>query len=281
MPEHEVEALRRWLPGGRINQKRDDALAMLAIMRTWLATDPPPARVTYVFQRSDMWQRAVADLTVADEHDGSREFEREALLDELRLAGTYAEARRAGVLRWAGLRECERQGFAESPENRQAAETAFRNRFAISRRRDIDRWLVENDLGDSGRAQLIADEDRLGQLDRALGPLAAAHVVSHLRATGQYPHYAARAQAKAQVLKRTGGDSEVDAPTRLRLAFWYFERRLGSRIPDDLDEYAASRGFADTEAFYRALWLEYRYLTASVGGEPGGIGAAASAPIEG
>ena len=158
LPEGEIEALRRWLPGGRINQKRDDAVAMLAVMRDSLAAHPPLARVTYVFQRSEMWQRAVADVAAADEQDGAQEAEREALLDELRLAGTYAEARRAGVLRWAGLRECARQGLAESPEDRQAAETAFRNRFAMSRRRDIDRWLVENDLDDSGRAQLIADE---------------------------------------------------------------------------------------------------------------------------
>jgi hypothetical protein len=228
-----------------------------------------------------MWQRAVANVEAADERDGSREVELEALLDELRLAGTYAEARRAGVLRWAGLRECARQGYLESTEDRQAAELAFRIRFAMSRRRDIDRWLMENDLDDSGRTQLISDEVRLGQLDRALGQLAAAHVVSHLRATGQYPQYAARAQAKAHVLGRTGGDSEVDAPTRLRLAVWYFEHRLGGRMPDDLDEYAASRGFSDTDALYRALWREYCYVTAGARGEPGGTGAAASAPIEG
>lgn len=279
-PEHEVEALRRWLPGGRINQKRDDALAMLDAMRDLLAADPPSPSVSYVFQRSEMWQRAVADVA-ADEHDGSREVEREALLDELRLDGTYAEVRRAGVLRWAGLRECARQGFAESPEGRQAAEAAFRSRFGTYRRRDIDQWLVENDLDDSGRAQLIADEVCLRQLDRALGPLAAVHVVSHLRATGQYQHYAARAQAKAQVLGLTGGDPEVDAPTRFRLAVWYFEHRLGGRMPDDLDEYVASCGFADTDALYRALWREYRYLTAGGPAEPGGPGVTASAPIEG
>ncbi|HSB81252.1 MAG TPA: hypothetical protein VLM91_20920, partial [Candidatus Methylomirabilis sp.] len=200
---------------------------------------------------------------------------------ELRLDGTYGDARRAGVLRWAGLRECERQGLVESPEGRQAAEAAFRHRFGTYRRRDIDQWLVENDLDDSGRAQLIASEVRLHQLDRAIGPLAVAHVVAHLRATGQYSGYAARAQAKAQVLARTGGDSQVDAPTRFRLAVWYFEHRLGGRIPDDLDEYAASRGFADMEALYQALWREYRYLTSGAAGKPGGLGAAAGAPIEG
>jgi hypothetical protein len=282
LPEREVEGLRRWLPGGRINQKRDDALAMLAVMRDWLAGDPPATGVTYVFQRSEMWQRAVADAASADDQDGSREVEREALLDELRLDGTYGDARRAGVLRWAGLREGDRQGLVESPEDRQAAEAAFRSRFGTYRRGDIDRWLVENELDESGREQLVADEARLRQLDRTLGPLADAQVVAHLRATGQYPRYASRARAKAQVLAQTGGDPEqVDGLTRFRLTVWYFEHRQGGRIPDDLDEYAASRGFAGTDAFFRALWREYRYLTDGARGEPGTLGAAASRPIEG
>jgi hypothetical protein len=84
------------------------------------------------------------------------------------------------------------------------------------------------------------------------------------------------------VLAQTGGDPEqVDGLTRFRLTVWYFEHRLGGRIPDDLDEYALSRGFADTDAFYRALWREYRYLTGGAREEPGALGAAASRPIEG
>ena len=279
--EREVEALRTWLAEGCINQKRDDALAMLREMRHFLATDPAPARVTYVFQRSEMWQRAIADFEATGECDASQDAEREALFDELRLAGTYAEARRAGVLRWAGLRGCTHEGLVGNTEDRNSAELAFRERFGISWRLDIDQWLAENDLDDAGRACLIADEARLHQLDRTLGPLAVPHIVAHLQVTGQYRKYAARAQAKAQALARNGGNSEVDGPTRLRLALWYFEHRLGGRIPDDLDEYAANQGFADTDALYRALWREYCYVTAGDGGEPGGIGATASAPIEG
>ena len=281
LPGCEFESLRRWLPGGHINQKRDDALAMLAAMREFLAADPAPARVTFVFQRSEMWQRAVADFEEAGEQDASGDAEREALFDELRLAGTYAEARRAGVLRWAGLRECAHEGLAVSTEDRQSAELAFRDRFEISRRIDIDRWLAENDLDDAGRARLIADEARLLRLDRALGPLAAPHVISHLQVTGQYPRYAARAKAKAETQARAGGDSKLDEATRFGLALWYFERRLGGSIPDDLQEYAASMGFVDTDALYRALAREYRYVTAGAEREPGRIGTAVRAPFEG
>ncbi|HWU36594.1 MAG TPA: TfuA-like protein, partial [Candidatus Acidoferrum sp.] len=136
-PESEIEAMREWLPRGHINQKRDDALAMLVAMREFLAADPAPARATFVFQGSEMWQRAIADFEEAGEQDASGDAEREALFDELRLAGTYAEARRAGVLRWAGLRGCAHKGHAVSTEDRQSAELAFRDRFEISRRLDI------------------------------------------------------------------------------------------------------------------------------------------------
>ena len=270
LPGCEIESLRRWLPGGHINQKRDDALAMLAAMREFLAGDPAPARVTFVFQRSEMWQRAIADFEAAGECDASRDAEREALFDELRLAGTYAEARRAGVLRWAGLRGCAHEGLAVGTEDRQSAELAFRDRFEISRRLDIDRWLAENDLDDAGRADLIADEARLRHLDRALGPLAAPYIVSHLQVTGQYPHYAARAKAKAETLAQIGEDSKLDEATRFGLALWYFEQRLGGSIPEDLQEYAARMGFTDTDALFRALSREHRYLTAGTGGNLAG-----------
>jgi hypothetical protein len=281
VPAQEIAALRRWLPEGRIDQKREDALAMLAAMRDFLAADPAPARVTFVFERSEMWQRAIADFEEAGEQDDSGDAEREALFDELRLAGTYAEARRAGVLRWAGLCRCAHEGLAVSTEDRQSAESAFRDRFEISRRPDIDRWLAENDLDDAGRADLIADEARLRRLDRLLGPLAAPHIVSHLQITGQYPRYAGRAKAKAETLARAGEDSKLDEATRFGLALWYFERRLGGSIPDDLQEYAASMGFGDTDAFYHALWREYRYLTAGAEREPGRTGTAVSAPFGG
>lgn len=262
-PGHEVEALRAWLLGGHIDQKRDDALAMLAEMRTFLAQSSAPARTAYVFQRSEMWERAIAHVATADERDGQPHGERDAILEELRLdPPTYDEARRAGLLRWAGLREWDRAGLAPDPRSRQAAEMAFRSRFAMVRRSDINRWMAENDLDDAAREQLMVDEARLLQLDQTLGALADTQVVAHLRATGQYARYAGRARAKAETLDGAGGgQGHVDEVTRFRLTAWYFEHRLGGQIPDDLDEYVARLGFAGADAFYQALWREYRYQT--------------------
>jgi hypothetical protein len=54
-------ALRRfadWLPGGRIDQKRRDAEAMLDAMRSHVATGPGPLRVTYKLSDTVAWQAA-------------------------------------------------------------------------------------------------------------------------------------------------------------------------------------------------------------------------------
>ncbi len=60
LPECELAALERWLPSGRVDQKRRDAEAMLEAMRDLLATDPPPARADVAFERTVYWERAEA-----------------------------------------------------------------------------------------------------------------------------------------------------------------------------------------------------------------------------
>ncbi len=55
----ELAALRAWLPSGRVDQKRADALAMLRAMRDHLAADPPPKQVPWHFEHTDAWEDLV------------------------------------------------------------------------------------------------------------------------------------------------------------------------------------------------------------------------------
>jgi hypothetical protein len=54
----ELIMLRRWLPGGRIDQKADDAVAMLREMRVFLATDPEPLHVRWRMANTMTWNTA-------------------------------------------------------------------------------------------------------------------------------------------------------------------------------------------------------------------------------
>jgi len=52
----ELDALRRWLPAGRIDQQADDALAMLREMRSFLATGPGPQQVRWTMANTTRWE---------------------------------------------------------------------------------------------------------------------------------------------------------------------------------------------------------------------------------
>jgi hypothetical protein len=126
----------------------------------------------------------------------------------------------------------------------------------------MERWLADNGLTPAALSRLVDDEARLDRLGALAGAAAEAHLLDHLRATGDYARHAARARAKARVLAGTGLQvAHVDDWTRFRLTAWYFEQRLGVPVPDDIAAYGAEIGFADLDAFYRALLREYVYVT--------------------
>jgi hypothetical protein len=58
LPREVVQRLRAWLPQGRIDQKRADALAMLRRMREHQAARPGPKEVPYVFAHTNAWETA-------------------------------------------------------------------------------------------------------------------------------------------------------------------------------------------------------------------------------
>lgn len=54
----ELTALSRWLPGGRVDQQADDAVAMLREMRDFLANSPDPLRVPWTLANTTRWLAA-------------------------------------------------------------------------------------------------------------------------------------------------------------------------------------------------------------------------------
>jgi hypothetical protein len=256
LPMTELDALDAWLVTGGVNQKRADALDMLTTMREFIASDPGPARVDYVFEASAMWNRAARDFA-------SLGPEPEALLEELRLDGAaYIECRRVGLLRMAALRECERQGLAPSDEARRKATATLRRRLGLLGGGTFERWLEDSDLTPAAFARLVDEEAKLEELEALGRPQSEAHLLDDLRVRGEYARYAALARAKQRTLATSGlQEHEPDNRTKLQVTLWYFEKRLGLPVPEDISRYAADVGFPDIESFYRALWREWIHGT--------------------
>ena len=56
LPEDQLGRLRQWLPEGQINQKHEDAVTMLRLIRRRLAEGLKPKTVSYCFQCTTMWE---------------------------------------------------------------------------------------------------------------------------------------------------------------------------------------------------------------------------------
>ncbi len=65
-----LDALLNWLPQGKVNQKREDALLMLRVMRERLANDAEPKRVRYSFEHTTKWQ--IASQLAVEQANGMR-----------------------------------------------------------------------------------------------------------------------------------------------------------------------------------------------------------------
>jgi hypothetical protein len=256
LPTTELDALGAWLITGGVNQKRADALAMLTTMREFIASEPGPARVDYVFEASAMWNRAAGDFAPLGP-------EPEALLEELRLDGpAYIESRRAGLLRMAALRECERQGLAPGDEAKRKAAATLRRRLGLFGGGTFERWLADSDLTPVAFARLVDEEAQLEQLEALGRPQAEARLLDDLRVRGEYARYAVRARAKQRTLAAVGlHEDKLGERTKLQVTLWFFEKRLGLPVPDDIAQYAADVGFPDIGSFYRALWREWVHVT--------------------
>lgn len=54
----ELDAFQIWIPGGRVDQKREDALLMLRVMRNRLRRRAEPKSVGFHFEQTTLWERA-------------------------------------------------------------------------------------------------------------------------------------------------------------------------------------------------------------------------------
>jgi hypothetical protein len=258
--DDELRRLRDWLPAGRIDQKRRDALEMIAEMREFLAADPAPMRPDFTFEWTDMWD--IASEAMAKSGRGPGDVGEDRVLDELRLDAAFEATRQRALLRHLARRGGQpRLGSADDAAHRKA-EQELRMRLGLFRRADIERWCAENALTSDDFARLIEGEARLAAIDAAVEAALAHDLLDQLRLGGDYGRLLARARDKQAVLAAAGQDDvtpEDCGLTPIALAAWYFERRLARPLPEDLQAYARRLALPQLADFYRLLAREWLY----------------------
>jgi hypothetical protein len=261
VPAEELNALREWLPKGKIDQKREDALEMLRAMRAVQAGLAPKV-VHYKFENTVVWNALVNSAGLLHE-DGSASGN--LSINEI-LAEVWADPELClQAYQYAAIRHLVRQaarasGVTVSSEKLATVEATFREDRGLSEQPAFERWLQQHGMSATEFAELIENEALLHESSLTPCPFPHRWMVDWLRITGRYePILSAAAQKKSSnsaTDSGEGNDPEAEAEVLLQ---WYMER-LDS--PDDAAN-ASSRAMMsylrkDWEAFLNSLVKQYR-----------------------
>ena len=263
MPGADLAALRDWLPGGRVDQKREDAEAMLRVMSDAAERGQGRQRVRYHFEHTAIWDQVLRRAGRRSLSLPSPERQSELLLDELRLAGleAYAGAVQGAQRRALAIEVSEAQVGA-TPELVQQAADDFRRRRRLYRPSEVESWMAEQHLDKEGFDRMMEAESRLAWVDTIYRADAALQLPDHLRSEGIYGRLQRRSRDKQLRLEEAGlFDAGVDQ-TRIRrddLLRWHFDEQLGRSVPADLGRYSRALGLADERELLQMLAREYLY----------------------
>lgn len=268
VPQSELSTLREWLPRNKVDQKRDDALAMLRRMRADLerADGAGATRVNYRLEYTTFWDQLVQSAggvtSPSEEHDGGA-ITSDAILDELRLEGlAYLQAREAAMTRGLALTVAHQQDHGVDPALLADKHQAFRQERSLSTDEELSRWLRDNHLGPGQLDELVREEALLA-LVLGDASIPRRHIAQHLRNSGRYATLHARARDKRERLEKAGlWNAQPGQPAvgidREGLLAWYFDL-VGPLMPRDLRHHVRTLDFEDSERLVSVALREFCY----------------------
>src|SRR5262249_13868726 len=156
----ELVALSAWLREHRVDQKKEDARALLAHVAAKREADPGPQEVAFRFQHTEAWEEArrQAAQRPLDAEAGADTFLPDALRDELRLLGDpYRSERERAVTRALALEVARLQGLAVPPETWDEAADDLRRARGLHTPAALAAWLAEQGLTPEGFGRLVRE----------------------------------------------------------------------------------------------------------------------------
>jgi hypothetical protein len=251
------DRLSGWLEHGRVDQKRDDALAMLEALRDFVRRGEAAGRANFCFEWTESWANAPWRLEAGSEVSSSAEIDA-SVLDELRLQGSYREVRREALLR-ALVNERIRPE-AVTPDRSEVARemAAFRTGRSLFRQSEVQAWCDENGIDLPRLERLMAERAAVETFEREHDAALHGAMLDRLRELDLYTVLRDRALAKSKA------DGTRPKLPRALLAARYFEKQLGVAVPEELAEYAISIGIEDVGKFYDLIAAEFAFVESPV-----------------
>lgn len=250
-----LEALQAWLPGGRIDQKHQDAVAMLAAIKDHLRNEDEWIRPAFDFEWTVMW-----DQLVRRSADQPQSLNTKLILDQLRRnPEKYQQIRLRAASSVFASRPASPGRDIDTSELKRAI-TRFRAERGLFSKRALDAWLAENDLDVHGLEEFIADKVRLeADIAASIGEIRK-RMLEELECDERYAELAGEAEQIARVLQGFGSGSPDPGDLGLsttQLVLWYFEKLLEIPVPDDLEAFVKTNDFFNRTEFDQMMVRQY------------------------
>jgi hypothetical protein len=260
--DEEHERLRAWLPDGRVERKREDALELVHAIRHDLEDGLEPFRPTWALQRTRYWEEARRSVELAGSNASgpTADAALEAVLDEARLhPDGYRRLADRSLLTALARNAAASAGVDVSPWAHEAALEEERKARGLLEPEDVDTWLHESDLDradlpEIGRRLAVLRWARDAHRDAVVGEMTQA-----VRSDDTYAGLAGRAERKREVLASLPSDRAT--PGDEELVAWYFRERLGQEVPLALDAWATANGWRHVTELVRALRSEWWFVS--------------------
>ena len=251
-----AERLRTWLPCGRVDRKRLDAVALLERVATLARTTEPAPAARFSFEHTSTWETARREAGL----DGATCQSANRILEEARLRGDLwprlsARARERAL---ATMVADHQGGHIDQRSLARAAAERRRERGLVSSA-DVADWASACELDEAAWTALVERDAKVqrGRLFAARN--LTTELLDELRWNGSYGELAAAADRKRRCLEHAGvsgfdltglncdPDEAID---------WFWRTTYPGVAPpptDSLDDAAARHGFDDTEDFILAV----------------------------
>ena len=268
-----LSALRDWLPDGRVDRKRLDALEMLRTMRRRLAAGLSPKKVAFRFEHTRFWEEACRAASARGRIRGAGDDGSAAVIEEAKIDGeAYRHAARPALARYLALGEARRLDKRIGEDEILDAAERFRRERGLEEVPSLRRWLDENELDDDALGELLTQEVLIQWIDKIVESSRPGGISNDLRLSGAYARLARRARDKERILRAIGAErsaADLHKLTEPDLLAWFARHR--GVAAGTLFDLAARLGFADVAELRRALIREHLYVAHKDGaryGEP-------------
>jgi len=273
-PPARIEALRAFVASNYVDVKRTDALALLRTIRACVDEGRPPAAPQFSFARTEAWDQVVewAD-TQPPLQAGEEQVDVELVAAEACLAGergrtlvaaSLVRAAAASVAASAPAPVMAQMWALRDQEWRSAAMGGgTRGQVRPDEALAFAEWLGRNGLNAGTYAGFVDRDARSEWFRDRFGADTNRFLADELRAAGEYEAFYRRASDKRAALTARGladASSEDTGMDQAALLAWYFEQRMGVRVPADLARYCRDNGVAGVEALERRAVREFVFL---------------------